>query len=197
MRHLIAACFFLLASTAVTWAQTSVPENESRSWDFGVWAAGQTGRENTKDFTEAQLLSAGIFVGKIMTGEMGSGWRRGRIEWAGDLSPVFVQFTPNRLYGIRFEPFIFRWNFSVRSTRYRPYIELAGGGVRTNGSLPAYDTSDFNFTARAGGGLRMFAGQRRYLDLGLHWSHMSNANLGARNPAFNGIEMTVGIHWLR
>jgi len=45
--------------------------------------------------------------------------------------------------------------------------------------------------------VRIFAGRRRYLDLGLHYSHMSNANLGVRNPAFNGIEMSVGFHWLR
>ncbi|HUO15921.1 MAG TPA: acyloxyacyl hydrolase [Verrucomicrobiae bacterium] len=196
MRRLIAISFLIVACPGLALAQSSSPENQGRSWDFGVWAAGQTGRENTKSFTEAQLLSAGIFVGKVVTGEMRNGWSRGRIEYAADISPLFIQFTPEQLYGIRFEPVILRWNFS-QTRRYKPYVEMAGGAVRTNKALPAYDTSDFNFTARAGGGLRMFAGQRRYLDLGWHWSHVSNANLGVRNPAFNGIEMVVGFHWLR
>lgn len=162
-----------------------------------MWIAGQTGDGNTYSLTEAQILSAGIFVGKVVTGDLGSGWGRGRIQYAGDFSPVFVQFAPQRVHGIRFEPFILRWNFNSQNKRRQPYIELAGGGVSTNKNLPAYNTSTFNFTARAGGGLRLFTGRRNCWDLGLHWSHISNADLGVRNPQFNGIEMTVGFHWLR
>jgi hypothetical protein len=35
---------------------------------------------------------------------------------------------------------------------------------------------------------------RQSLDFGLHWSHISNANLGADNYEFNGIQLSIAYH---
>jgi hypothetical protein len=43
----------------------------------------------------------------------------------------------------------------------------------------------------------LFVAQQRYVDFACRWSHLSNANLGVRNPEFNGIQMSVGYHWLK
>jgi hypothetical protein len=76
--------FFLLAlSDHVSWAQGSSPEAQNRSWEVSVWLAAASGEENRNSFIEAQILDAGFFVGKMMTGEIGTGWRRGR--WSTDL----------------------------------------------------------------------------------------------------------------
>jgi hypothetical protein len=172
-------------------------EAERRNWDFGVWAAGETGEENTNSFAEAQILTAGVFVGKELTDEVGKGWRRGRFEYGISVFPLFRQFRAESIYGGGFEPVILRWNSSLHTSHIAPYIELAGGAVRTNTNFPAGDTSNFNFTARGGGGIQLFTKRRQFVDIGCRWSHISNANLGIRNPEFNGVQVSVGYHWIR
>jgi hypothetical protein len=177
----------------------SYPQSETdrRNWDFAVWAAGATGEENTNSFTEAQILTAGVFVGKELTNEVGSGWRRGRFEYGFSMFPLFRQFRAESIYGGGFEPVILRWNSSLHSSHIAPYIELAGGGVIANTNLPAGDTSNFNFTARGGGGIQVFTKRRQFVDTACRWSHISNANLGMRNTEFNGVQVSVGYHWIR
>jgi hypothetical protein len=172
-------------------------EAEPRTWDFAIWAAGETGEENTNSFAEAQILTAGVFLGKELTGEAGKGWRRGRLEYGFSVFPLFRQFRAESIYGGGFEPVILRWNSSLHTSHMAPYIELAGGAVRTNTNFPAGDTSDFNFTARGGGGIQLFTKSRQFVDIGCRWSHISNANLGTRNTEFNGIQISVGYHWTR
>ena len=173
------------------------PEPQTRPWDISVWAAGATGEETTNSFSEAQILTAGVFVGNTLTGEMGHGWRRGRLEFGFDLVPLFVQLTPQRIHGEAFEPIILRWNSSLHRGRIAPYIELGGGGLRTPSNFPVGDTSSFNFIARGGGGILIPAKRAQALEIGCRWWHISNANLGTRNPEFNGMQVSVGWHWYR
>ncbi len=172
-------------------------EADRRNWDFAVWVAGETGEENTNSFAEAQVLTAGAFVGKELTSEIGSGWRCGRFEYGISVFPLFRQFRAQSIYGGGFEPVILRWNSSLHTSHLAPYIELAGGAVRTNTNFPAGDTSNFNFTARGGGGIQVFTKRRQFLDIACRWSHISNANLGVRNTEFNGVQVSVGYHWIR
>jgi hypothetical protein len=39
--------------------------------------------------------------------------------------------------------------------------------------------------------------EHQSLDVGCRWSHISNANLGVSNPAFNGIQLSIGYHWFK
>jgi hypothetical protein len=194
-RLLVSLSLLFLGGSAL--AQTDAAVTRRRNWDFGVWAAGATGEENTNSFAEAQTLSAGFFVGKEVTGEIGHGWRRGRLEYGIDIIPLFRQFRPQSIYGGGFEPVVLRWNSILHTGHIGPYIELAGGALRTNTNLPAGNTSDFNFTARGGGGIQIFTHGRQFLDLGCRWSHVSNANLGVRNTEFNGVQVSLGYHWFR
>jgi hypothetical protein len=114
-----------------------------------------------------------------------------------DVMPLFIQVTPKPIYGVGFEPVVLRWNSGFRLKRAVPYIELAGGAVHSNANLPSGDTSNFNFIARGGGGLELFRASRRYVQVGCQWWHISNANLGLRNPEFNGVQLSIGFHWLK
>lgn len=169
----------------------------NRNWDFSVRTTAATGEERTNSFSEAQIWTAGVFVGKTVTGEIGSTWQRGSLEYGFAVTPIFLQLRPQSLYGIGFEPVVLRWNSTHRFGRAAPYIELAGGAVKTNGNLPSGDTSDFNFTAEGGSGFYLVTKDHQALELGLGWLHISNANLGTRNPEFNGIEIRLGYHWFR
>src|SRR6266496_3913755 len=173
----------LLFLPASTLAQLS-SEHQNRSWDFSIWASGATGEENTNLFSEAQIFSVGVSVGRALTTEIGSGWRRGRLQYGFDIAPVFVQFTPQRISGIAFDPVILRWNSSMHGGRVAPFIELGGGAVHTNANFPAGDTSTFNFIARGGGGIQIATRRSQALEIGCRWWHISSANLGNINPEF-------------
>lgn len=187
----------LLTCFAVSPLSAQAPELQARKWDISVWAAGATGEENTNSLAESQIFSAGVFVGKALTSEIGTGWRRGHLEFGFDLASVLMQFSPPRIHGIEFDPVILRWNSSLHSGRVTPYIELGGGGVRTNVNFPVGDTSNFNFIARGGGGILIPTRRAQALEIGCRWWHISNANLGRRNPEFNGIQVSVGWHWFK
>jgi hypothetical protein len=167
------------------------------NWDINIWVTGATGEENRNSFTEAQVWTAGVFVGRVITEEIGRGWRGGNLEYGFDLVPVFVQSKPEKLYGGGLDPVVLRWNSSLHAGRIVPYIELAGGSVLTNSNLPKGDTSNFNFTARGGGGIHIFTRNRQSVDLGCRYYHVSNANLGRRNPEFNGVQVSLGYHWFK
>jgi len=134
---------------------------EKGSWDIGVWIAGATGEENRNSFTEAQIWSAGVFVGKVVTGEVGTSWLRGNLEYGFNLVPIFVTRKTERVYGGGFEPIVVRWISNHQFGRVAPYIELAGGTLFTTSNLPPDDTSSLNFTARGGEGIHIFTKRRR------------------------------------
>ena len=186
------------ASVLDSHAQEHKPSSaQNGAWDFSIWIAGATGEEKTNSFTEAQIRTSGVFVGKVITGEIGHGWRGGNLEYGFNLIPVFATSGNQSVKGGGFEPVVLRWNSANHIGRAVPYIELAGGGVFTTSNLPAGDTSSFNFTAKGGGGVYIFTKERQSLDIGCRWWHISNANLGVRNPEFNGVQVTLGYHWFK
>src|SRR5438552_16665480 len=83
---------------------------EKGSWDIGVWIAGATGEENRNSFTEAQIWSAGVFVGKVVTGEVGTSWLRGILEYGFNLVPIFVTNKTESSYGTGVEAVVVGFN---------------------------------------------------------------------------------------
>jgi hypothetical protein len=173
------------------------PTVPNGKWDVSIWAAGATGEENTNSFSEARIWTAGVYLGKVMNRELAGGWRRGSLEYGFDLIPLFVTSKNQSAHGGAFEPIILKWLSSHGIGRSVPYIELAGGAVFTTTNLPPGNTSNVNFMARGGGGIQVFTRKRQSLDIACGWMHVSNANLGVRNPEFNGIQVKLGYHWFK
>ncbi len=128
--------FMILVASCHVCAQSSAPYAENTRWDFSVWAAGETGEETSNSFAQAQIWTTGIFCGRTLTGEVGNGWGRGRLEYAADFVPVFETYGNQRTHGVGFDPVILRWNLALHTSRMSPYIELSGGGVSTPVNLP-------------------------------------------------------------
>ena len=84
--------FVLLLLVHRGYAQVEPSQAQGRTWDLSVWVAGGNPARNTStllSLTEAQILMAGFFLGKVLTGEIGSGWRRGRFEYGSRRHPTF------------------------------------------------------------------------------------------------------------
>jgi hypothetical protein len=71
------------------------------------------------------------------------------------------------------------------------------GGAGHEQYLPAGSTSNFDFTARGGGGIQVFPNGHAFTEIGCRWADISNANLGERNPEFNGVQVNIAFHWIR
>jgi hypothetical protein len=187
----------LLLVSCRAFPQDGPPAGRQGNWDFSVWAAGETGEENTNSFAEAQIWSAGVFAGRVIAGDLLGGWRRGSLEYGFDLMPVFETYGNQRTHGWGFDPVILRWNSALHTPRISPYIELAGGAVVTPTNLPPGNTSSFNFMAKGGGGVYLWTRKRQAFDIGFRWSHISNANLGVENTEFNGVQLSLAYHWYK
>ncbi|PYV56779.1 MAG: hypothetical protein DMG97_05960 [Acidobacteria bacterium] len=187
----------LVIVAAVFVGCTAGAQEWSKNWDIAIWVSGSTGEELTNSFGESQLRSAGVYVGRALTRDIGPRWWHGRIEYGLNLFPAFAQSRPQLIYGSGIEPVVLCWNSSLAIRGLQPYAEIAGGALRTTSNLPSGDTSAFNFTAKGGGGLYIPLSKNHFMDFGVRWSHISNANLGRRNPEFNGIEVRIGYHWRR
>jgi hypothetical protein len=174
-----------------------LPVEHKGSLDLALWVAGETGEENTNSFSESQVWSAGVFAGWVLTGQHLGGWRRGSLEYAFDFVPVFETYGNQRIHGLGFDPVILRWNSGLRMSRISPYIDLSGGAVSTSANLPPGNTSSFNFMAKGGGGVYVRTRSRQAFDMGLRWSHISNANLGVINTEFNGVQLSLAYHWYK
>jgi hypothetical protein len=187
----------ILVVAIPAFSQNPPPDIHATKWDFSVWLAGATGEEITNSFAEAQIWSAGVFAGRILTGDLGQSWRRGKLEYGFDVMPVFETYGNQRTHGFGFDPVILRWNSALRRGRISPYIELGGGGVFTPINLPPGNTSSFNFMAKGGGGIYCRTRLWQAFDIGFHWWHISNANLGSYNPEFNGVQLSIAARWFK
>lgn len=199
MRKLAFLLFLLGASLAA--AQDNNPLRKP-VWELGPWAGGGTGLGEASEF---KFISAGLRVGRVLTGEIGSGRLRGTLEWAADLMPLyavrqadFYTFGPTRwLYGGGFNAVVLKWNFTG-GRKVVPYIAGEGGLLFTTRDVPAGDTSSVNFLPGGAFGIYVLHSNSQALDFSVHITHISNASIADHNPGINAtMQFRVGYTWFR
>jgi lipid A 3-O-deacylase len=165
------------------------------AWDFGVIAGGGTGLSYAR---HTHFADAGGRIGLILTRNHGSGWRRGNLEWAVEMLPLYTVFTPaGAVYGGSFKPAVWRWNFTGGRT-IAPYVDVAGGILFSTRNLPPGNTSWVNFTPQAALGANIFVKRDRAVLVEGAYVHHSNAGLGSYNNGYNAsIFFTIGYSWFR
>ena len=183
MRAIVAAILLLAASA---WAEAR-PEDgghEIQLWTGGGHSvAGGTGKIG--------VWNLGLRYGWILTRPHGPGFSKGRFEYAVDAVPAILVFQPaNTAFGDGFNPLNMKWNFATRD-RIVPYLELSGGTLFTNHSVPAR-TNTINFTLAAAVGTH-FLGDSKNWSLELRYMHISNAGLERRNPGINTLQVRLGV----
>jgi len=164
------------------------------AWDFGVWTQG--GHSVSGGVSHTAVFDAGLRLGKVLTGQHGSGFLRGNLEYAGDLVPIYVLSGPvNTAYGVAINPFMIKWNFTG-GRRFAPYAELGGGVLFTNTEVP-FRTSNINFTPQMGVGMHIFTREKRSVTLDFKYIHISNAGMSVPNPGINTLQVGIGYHWMK
>ena len=188
MKVITAVLMLLCASVA--FAQNGPTQG---AWDLNVFAGGGTwvpgGTEDT------HVFNAGVGLGKVITGDHGSGFFKGNFEYGVDFMPVYyiAQPGPDNAYGVSFSPVKLRWNFTSPK-KITPYLELGGGVLFTNNDVPNF-TNDVNFTTQARLGTNIFTRKQRSVSVDMAYVHISNAGLATPNPGINTLQFTVGYHW--
>lgn len=186
----------LVLCAAASMAQSSDDAAAIRRehWNVGVLASGGTG---LFDRTNVHFAEAGVRVGRVMTGELGSGLVRGTFELNAEVLPVdFVLWGGYRnVYGFGVNPLVMKWNFT-HGKKIVPYFLAAGGVIWSTDYVPPGNTSKINFTESPGVGLQYFVRPRRSINCELRAAHLSNASLGRHNPGVNSsLLFSVGYNW--
>ena len=166
----------------------------SEHWTAGVLAGGGTG---LNDRTNVQFVRAGFSVGRVLTGELGSGFARGTFEVDAEILPLdYVLWGGYRnVYGFGVNPLVMKWNFT-RGRKAIPYFLAQGGMLHTPVKIPPGNTSTVNFTSGAGIGLNYFVKPGRSVSCDIRATHLSNASLGDHNPGVNAtLQFSVGYNW--
>ncbi len=196
MMRLIAV-FLLLCATAVA------QENPLRKpvWEIGPWVGGGTGLGSASEF---KFISAGARLGRVLTGELGSGRFRGTFEWAADIMPVyevrqseFYSFGRQRwIYSFAANPVVLKYNWTG-GEKVVPYFAAEGGLLFSSRDIPAPDTSSVNFMPGGAFGVYILRGNGQAIDLSAHMTHISNASL-AHNPGINAtLQFRIGYTWFK
>ena len=203
--------FFVLLSVCVARAQTPSGTSDDpltvlrrEHWNYGVWidyGNGLGARDGVR------IGGAGARIGRVMTGEHGSGWRRGTFELDADITPLEIYHFPDEYdsgflvkaqnyYTAGFTPVILKWNFT-RGTRWVPYVEAQGGLVFSTKDLPPVNTANVNFIPGAAFGAHRFVGKNAWTIQGKIY-HLSNASLGPHNPGINAaMQIRIGYTWFK
>jgi hypothetical protein len=161
-------CSFLgaafVASGIGAMAQSSAEVNDAPAktalatdpWELGAFFQGGLGTGDRNDFTFA---SAGMRLGKVITGQHLPGILRGQFEYAAELMPYWQSFTPaphtaetpyiyqgqsgyvpepyggGTFTGASITPIILRWNL-VPTRHFAPWLQGAGGLIYTTHKYP-------------------------------------------------------------
>jgi hypothetical protein len=191
----LALCLLIVPCSAQN-TTPSFPPADAQLWEFGVWGAEALGMYSGQTFGESQMSMAGLHVGRVIYERRSKNQGTRTLEYAIEIQPLFLVTRPQHVYGGGFSPVGLKWNFVPRG-RYRPYLEWNGGGMFTESNVPPGRTSTFNFTISGGPGVMIALSRTQALSVAVRYWHLSNANLGHSNPAFNTVQVEIGYHWMK
>jgi hypothetical protein len=110
---------------------------------------------------------------------------------AGPMKPTKVWDDPAPVYGVGFTPAGLQIYLSLTS-KVRLFANAAGGMLWFTRDMPVPDASRLNFSAEAGGGVRIARGPNGIL-IGAKFHHMSNGYMGKENPGIDGNVLYAGL----
>lgn len=154
-------------------------------------AAGLANSVNLFESTSGRAYAVQtIGYARDLTGDLRIFGIPGRFAWGIEATPLFMQYEPTSMYGFGVAPLVWRWNFPSQP-KWSAFLELSMGGLWTSDELPD-KTSQVNFSAHWGGGVRLLPRGGHALLIGYRFQHFSNGNQLGSNPGVNSHVLIAG-----
>jgi hypothetical protein len=107
-------------------------------------------------------------------------------------SPTGVNtFRRETAYGAGFTPLGLQLDFA-NGSKVHPFVHVNGGLLYFNKSVPIEDSGQFAFVGEAGGGVRIFTSERRAVNIGVRFHHISNGDTSGSNRGLNQFVIYAG-----
>jgi hypothetical protein len=112
-------------------------------------------------------------------------------------SPTGVDtFRRETAYGAGLTPIGFQLDFA-NGSKVHPFVHVNGGFLYFNKEVPIEDSGHFAFVGEAGGGVRIFTSERRAVNIGVRFHHISNGDTSGSNRGLNQFVIYAGFSVFR
>jgi hypothetical protein len=100
-------------------------------------------------------------------------------------------FQRETAYGAGLTPIGFQVDFA-NGSKVHPFAHVNGGFLYFNKSMPIEDSGQFQFVGEFGGGVRIFTSERRAVNIGVRFHHISNGDRAGSNRGLNQFVIYAG-----
>jgi hypothetical protein len=181
--------------------------------EFGFWA-GFSPKATTifEGLREDEAEDRTLFIAGLRYGRTLAANNSVALQYTIDVVPVAVAtgtivsrtFSPTggeifqreTAYGAGITPIGFQLDFA-NGSKVHPFAHVNGGFLYFNKSMPIEDSGQFQFVGEAGGGVRIFTSERRAVNIGVKFHHISNGNRSGANRGLNNFVIYAGFSIFR
>jgi len=209
MTRFIYTIAILICVSASAFAQTDDPYTLERGDnEFGFWA-GFSPKATTifaglhdDEAEDRKFFIAGLRYGRTLAAN-----DKLALQYTFDAVPVAIAtgvivarttspsgvdtFQRETAYGAGLTPLGLQLDFA-NGAKVHPYIHVNGGFLYFNKQVPIEDSGHFAFVGEAGGGVRIFTSERRAVNIGVKFHHISNGNRAGSNRGLNQFVIYAG-----
>ena len=100
-------------------------------------------------------------------------------------------FQRETAYGAGLTPLGLQLDFA-NGAKVHPFVHVNGGFLIFNKSVPIEDAGHFAWVGEAGGGVRIFTSERRAVNIGVRFHHISNGDRQGSNRGMNQFVIYAG-----
>ena len=112
-------------------------------------------------------------------------------------SPTGIDtFRRETAYGAGVTPIGLQLDFA-NGSKVHPFVHVNGGFLYFNKEVPIEDSGHFAFVGEAGGGVRIFTSERRAVNIGVRFHHISNGDTSGSNRGLNQFVIYAGFSVFR
>lgn len=100
-------------------------------------------------------------------------------------------FQRETAYGAGLTPLGLQLDFA-NGSKVHPFVHVNGGFLYFNKPVPLEDSGQFAFVGEAGGGVRIFTSDKRAVNIGVRFHHISNGDRSGSNRGLNQFVIYAG-----
>ena len=206
---LISAILLVLAACAPAFAQDDPFLLKRGDNEVGFWT-GFSPKATTifEGLSEDEAEDRRLFLVAFRYGRTLAANKSVALQWTVDAVPVAVAtgtivnrtvnivtgvqtFQRETAYGAGLTPIGLQVDFA-NGSKVHPFAHVNGGFLYFNKSMPIEDSGQFQFVGEFGGGVRIFTSERRAVNIGVRFHHISNGDRSGSNRGLNNFVIYAG-----